>query len=52
MDGQCECGLEGEGTVGRGDLTPGCVEATCQIHQAQIEVGKDVAEDGEEDCTY
>ena len=32
VDGQCRSGLEGEGTVGRGDAKPGCVEAICQIH--------------------
>ena len=30
VGGQCKCGLEGEGTVGRGDAKPDCVEATCQ----------------------
>ena len=46
MDGrregrQCKGGLEGEGTVRRGDATLGCVEATCQIRRPHIEVGKD-----------
>ena len=27
MDGHCECGLEGKGTVGRGYVNLGCVEA-------------------------
>ena len=40
MDGQCECGLEGEGTVGRGDAKSGCGEATGQIQRPRIEVGK------------
>ena len=31
VDGQCESGLEGEGTVG-GDVSPGCVEAKGQKH--------------------
>ena len=26
--GQCKCGVEEEGTVGGGDIKPGCVEAT------------------------
>ena len=51
MDGQCEGGLEGEGTVGEGDTIQGCAEATCQIHQPPyIQVGNDAIEAGEEDC--
>ena len=33
VDGQCKCGLEREGRVGRGDATPGCAEETCQTHR-------------------
>ena len=45
MDSQCKCGLEGEGTVGRGDTKPGCMKATCRIHRPYIEVGKDAVEE-------
>ena len=35
MNGQSECGLEGEGTVGGGDPKPGCVESTAgQKHRS------------------
>ena len=36
VDGQCECGLEGEGTVGGGDKKLGGVEATCQKHRLRM----------------
>ena len=29
VDGHCECGLEGEETVGQGDTKPGRLKATC-----------------------
>ena len=45
VDGQCKCGLEGDGTIGTGDAKPGCVEATRQIHQPNLEVGKDEKEE-------
>ena len=34
VGGHHKRGLEDEGTVGRGDVKPGCVEATCQIHRS------------------
>ena len=40
MDGQCKCGVQGEGNVGGGETKPSCVEATGQKHQAHIEGGK------------
>ena len=45
MGGQCKCGLEGEGTVGRGDAKPGNVEATCQKHRPNVEMGKNAVEE-------
>ena len=30
VDGQCECGHDGEETVGRGYAKPGYMQATCQ----------------------
>ena len=48
VDGQCKCGLEGKGTVWRGDAQLGCVEATCQINRPNVEVGKDAEEEEEE----
>ena len=47
VDRQCKCGHEGDGTVGGGDATPGCVEATCQTHRPHVEVGKDAVEEEE-----
>ena len=33
IDGECKCGLGGEGTVGGRDTKPGCVQqVTCQKH--------------------
>ena len=49
MDGQCKCGLEGEGNVGGGDAQPGDFETTCQIHLPHVEVEKDTVE---EDCRW
>ena len=51
VDGQCQYGLEGEGTVGGGDTKPGCVEATCQEHRplrtsGKMCVGRSVIEQG------
>ena len=45
-DGQCNCRLEREGIVGRGDAKRGCVEATGQRHRPhmELEVGKYVVE--------
>ena len=42
MDGQCKCGLEGEGIVfvGGGDTKPGCVKETGQRHQHPHRSGK------------
>ena len=33
VDGQCQCELEGEGTVGGGDAKPGYVEAPGKEHR-------------------
>ena len=48
VDGQCKCGLEGEGTIsGEETQKPICAEATCHIHRPHIEVGKDAVEEKE-----
>ena len=39
VDGQCECGLEGEGTAGGGDIQLEWEDATCHIHRPHTEVG-------------
>ena len=46
VDGQCKCGLEGEGTVGGRYAQPGGVEATCRKHRPhkRVELGKDAEE--------
>ena len=48
VDGQCECGLEGEGTVGGGNTKLCCVEATCEIPRPHLEVGNDGVEEEED----
>ena len=45
VDGQCKCGLEGEGTVRGGDARLRYVESTCKIRRPPIEAGKDAMED-------
>ena len=47
MDGLCECGIETEGNVGRGDAKPGCVETTAQKLRHSIELGKYAVEEEE-----
>ena len=41
VDGQCKCGLWGDGTAGRDDAKHGCVDKTDQTRRPHIEVGKD-----------
>ena len=49
MDGQCKCGLEGEGTVGGGDAKPCSVaQATSQIHRLHIEMENEALKEEEE----
>ena len=45
VDVQCKHGREGEGTVGGEDTKQNSVEAACQIHRHQLEVGKDAEEE-------
>ena len=33
VDGQCKCGLYGEGTLGGGKAKQDCVEETCRKHR-------------------
>ena len=44
MDGQCKCGLEGNGTVMGGNAKPGYEEATSLTHRPFIHVGKGAIE--------
>ena len=47
VDEQCECGLEGDGTVTEGHTRQGCVDAICQKHRAHVEMEKDGMEEEE-----
>ena len=51
MDRQCQCGVEGEGTVGGGDTKSGCVEATVQKHRFHREVKKDAVKMKKKMCS-
>ena len=46
-DGQCKCGLEGEGTVRRGDEIPRCVQANSQIYRPTHRLGKEAVDEEE-----
>ena len=49
VDGQCKCGLEGDGTVGGGDAKPRCVGANHQTHRSYKDMRKDAVEE-EDEC--